>query len=281
VAIIQHPDVKRMLLFMKSHVEGMRVIGYFLSHALNVLALSSGEEAKEASAIAEIMTPICKAGFTDAGVEITSEAMQVHGGYGYCQEYPVEQMMRDSKIFAIYEGTNGIQSIDLTLRKILMNPEQYNYQILKKRIQQVVDKAKGIVDDKYISLVERCVKKLDEVIAMMNDQAQKGQYLHLFMNATPLRRAMFMLCMGWAHLWTLTITIPKMKALVGDKKGEERDKLLKDNFEAAYYSGKVLSSQYYIGMELPKFFGLIEAMLFGEAAVIKASDPIFTGALEQ
>ncbi len=281
VTISQHPDVKRMLLWMKAYVEGMRFILYYLSHALDMAEIAEGEDAKEALAIAEIMIPICKAGLTDKGVEVTSEAMQVFGGYGYCQEYPVEQMMRDSKIFAIYEGTNGIQSMDLTMRKILMNKDQYNYKILKKRIMEVCAKAKGIVEDKYIALVERGVQKLDEVIAMMLDQAVKGQFLHLFMNATPLQQAMFMLCVAWAHLWALTISLPKMKELVGDKKGEDREKFLKENFEAAYYSGKVLSSQMYIGMEFPKYFGKIEALLFGEAAVIKASDPIFTGALEQ
>ena len=116
---------------------------------------------------------------------------------------------------------------------------------------------------------------------MMKDQMAKGQFLHLFMNATPLQQAMFMLCMAWAHLSSLTITQPKMKELVGDKKGEERDKLLKDNAEAAYYSGKVISSQFYLGAEFPKYFGKIEALLFGEGAVIKATDPIFTGMLEQ
>jgi alkylation response protein AidB-like acyl-CoA dehydrogenase len=281
VTISHHPDVKRMLLFMKSHVEAMRLLGYYLTHNLNVNKLASGDEAKEALAIAEVMVPICKAGFTDAGVEITSEAMQTHGGYGYCQEYPVEQMMRDSKIFAIYEGTNGIQAMDLTMRKILMNPEQYNYMVLKKRMKEVMDRAKGVVDDKYIALVQRGVDKLDEVIGVMNDQLKKGQVLHLLMNATPLCRAMFQLCLAWAHLWMLTITLPKMKQLVGDKKGEERENFLKENFEAAYYAGKVLSSQYYIGSEFPKYFGRLEAILFGETAVIKASDPIFTGAVEQ
>jgi alkylation response protein AidB-like acyl-CoA dehydrogenase len=281
VTISQHPDVKRMLLWMKSHVEGMRFITYYLTHALNVAAVTEGEESKEAMGIAEIMIPICKAGNTDRSVEITSEAMQVFGGYGFCQEYPVEQMMRDSKITTIYEGTNGIQSMDLTMRKILMNPEQYNYTILKKRIQEAVNKAKGIVDDKYVALVERGVKKLDEVIEMMKEQMKKGQFLLLFMNATPLQQAMFMLCMAWSHLSSLTITQPKMKGLVGEKKGEERDKLLKDNAEAAFYTGKVVSSQFYLGAEFPKYFGKIEALLFGEGAVIKASDPIFTGMLEQ
>lgn len=281
VTISQHPDVKRMLLDMKSRVEGMRIIAYYLYQSLDVAKNGSGEEQKEAQSIADLMIPILKAGFTDAGVDITSTAMQVHGGYGYCQEYPVEQMMRDSKIFAIYEGTNGIQAMDLTMRKILMNPEQYNYKILKKRMQEVIDRAKGVVDEKYIALFVRGVQKLDEVIAMMNGQIGKGLFMHLFMNATPLREAMFMLCLAWAHLWSLTVTQPKAKALVGETKGDEREALLKDNFEAAYYTGKVLASQYYIGMEFPKYFGKIEAMLFGEAAVIKASDPIFTGALEQ
>ena len=281
VTISQHPDVKRMLLWMKSHVEGMRFITYYLTHALNVAAVTEGEESKEAMGIAEIMIPICKAGNTDKSVEITSEAMQVFGGYGFCQEYPVEQMMRDSKITTIYEGTNGIQSMDLTMRKILMNPEQYNYSVLKKRINEAINKAKGIVDDKYVALVERGLKKLDEVIEMMKDQMKKGQFLLLFMNATPLQQAMFMLCMAWAHLSSLTITQPKMKELVGDKKGEERDKLLRDNADAAFYSGKAISSQFYLGAEFPKFFGKAEALLFGDGAVIKASDPIFTGMLEQ
>ncbi|TFH41644.1 MAG: acyl-CoA dehydrogenase [Chrysiogenales bacterium] len=281
VTISQHPDVKRMLLWMKSHIEGMRFITYYLTHALNIAHVAEGEEAKEAMAIAEIMVPINKAGNTDKSVEITAEAMQVYGGYGYCSEYPIEQMMRDSKITAIYEGTNGIQSMDLTMRKILMNPEQYNYTILKKRIQEAVDKAKGVVDDKYVALVERGVQKLDEVITMLKEQMAKGQFLHLFMHATPLQQAMFMLCMAWGHISSLTISQPKMKELLGDKKGEERDKILSDNSEAAYYTGKVLSSQFYLGMEFPKYFGKIEALLFNETAVIKATDPIFTGALEQ
>ncbi len=281
VTISRHPDVKRMLLFMKSHVEGMRLIAYFLSHALNIAAIAGGDEAKEAQAIADLMLPICKAGITEKGVEIASEAMQVHGGYGYCQEYPVEQMMRDARIFPIYEGTNGIQSNDLLMRKILMNPEQYNYAVLKKRIGEVILNAKGIVDDKYISLVERGVRKLDEVINMMKDQAQKGLFPHLFMNAMPLLQAMFMLCLAWAHLWSLSISLPMMKMLVGDKKGQGLEKLLADNSEAAYYSGKVISSEFYLGMEFPKYFGRIEAMLFGETAVIRASDPIFAGAAQE
>ncbi len=281
VTIVNHPDVKRMLLWMKGYIEGERLLTYYLTHNLNLAHVAEGDEAKEAQAMAEILVPICKAGNTDKSVEITSEAMQVYGGYGYCGDYPMEQMMRDSKITCIYEGTNGIQSMDLTMRKILMNPEQYNFTVLKKKILETCNKAKGIVEDKYIALVERGVKELDEVIEMMKQQMATGKFLHLFMNATPLQQAMFMLAIAWTQLWSLTVAQPQMKKLVGDVKGEERDKLLSDNFEAAYYSGKVLSAQFYLGAEFPKYFGKIEALKFGESAVIKASEQIFTGALAE
>jgi len=280
VNIIQHPDVKRMLLWMKSYVEAQRMMIYYLYKNYELQQLTSGEEAKEAQGLVEIITPIAKAGCTDMAVEITSMATQCYGGYGYCGDYPVEQMMRNSKITAIYEGTNGIQSMDLTMRKILMNKDQYNYNVLKSRIQQTVDKAKGVVDDKYIDVVKRGVQKLDEVIEMLKGQMAGGKFLHLFANATSLQQAMYMLVIAWMHLWSLTISQPKMKALVGDKKGADRDQLLKDNFEAAFYTGKVLASQFYLGQEFYKYFGRIEALLSDESAVIKASDEIFTGALE-
>jgi hypothetical protein len=91
---------------------------------------------------------------------------------------------------------------------------------------------------------------------------------------------MFQIVVAWLHLWSLTITIPKMKALLGDAKGEERQKIIADNNEAAYYSGRVLSSQFYIGSEFPKFFGKIESISINEPAAAKATKEIFTGALE-
>ncbi|MCU0847904.1 MAG: acyl-CoA dehydrogenase [Spirochaetes bacterium] len=281
VTIINHPDIKRMLLWMKAHVEGMRVLSYYLAHNLNLAEVGDGEIKKEAQGIVEILIPISKAGNTDTSVLVTSEAVQVYGGYGFCADYPVEQMMRDSKITAIYEGTNGIQSMDLAMRKILMNPEQYNYSILKKRFKEVADRAKGIVEEKYITMFEKGLQKLDEVIEMMKAQMAGGKFMHLFMEATPLQQAMHRLALAWAHLWSLTVAIPKMKELVGDLKGEEREKLLEDNYEAAYYTGRVLSAQFYLGYEFPKFFGQIESLLFQETAVIKSSSPVFTGALKE
>jgi alkylation response protein AidB-like acyl-CoA dehydrogenase len=281
VPIINHPDIARTLLWMKSYVEGMRMMTYYLSLNLNLEEVLEGEGKEEARALGELLIPICKAGNTDMSWFITAEAIQVYGGYGFCSDYPVEQLARDSKIMSLYEGTNGIQSMDLTMRKILMNPEQYNYSVFRKRVAETVAKSRGIVDDRYIDPVERGMERLDEVIEMMKTQMGEGKYLHLFMNATPLQQAMFMLSLAWMHLWSMMITLPKMKELVGDVKGEEREKLLEDNLEAAFYSGKVLSSQFFIGVEFPKYFGRIDSILNGDTAVIKASSAIFTGALEE
>jgi hypothetical protein len=280
--IIEHIDVKRMLLYMKSSIEAMRMLALFLAIHEDIMYSSPDpEEVKEATAIVEILTPIVKAGISDAAWLVTAEAMQVYGGYGYCSEYPVEQYARDCKVLSIYEGTNGIQSLDLQMRKILMNPQQYNYAILKKRMTETINKAKGIVDDKYITPVERGLQKLDEIITMMSTQLMEGKIAALFANSTPLQQAMFPLISAWLHLWSMTITIPKMKALVGDLKGADRKKLLADNAEAAYYSGRVLSSQFYIASEFPKFFGKVECIMNNDISAIVASADVFTGALKE
>jgi len=256
VPIIEHPDVKRMLLYMKSTIEGMRMLCLFLAHHEDIMHYSSSpEETKVATGIVEILTPIVKAGISDAAWLVTAEAMQVYGGYGYCQEYPVEQYARDVKVFSIYEGTNAIQSLDLQMRKILMNKEMFNYQMLKKYFADTVARAKGIVDERYVTPVERGIAKLDEIINMMVKQLQEGKFLALVSNATPMQQAMFPLVVAWLHLWSLTITIPKSRELLGDAKGADRKKILETNPEAAYYNGRVLSAQFFIGAEFPKFFG--------------------------
>jgi len=279
VAIIEHPDVKRMLLYMKSTIEGMRMLCLFLAYHEDIMhSSSSPDELKDSTAIVEILTPVVKAGISDAAWLVTAEAMQVYGGYGYCQEYPVEQYARDVKVFSIYEGTNAIQSLDLQMRKILMNPEMYNYKILKKYIADTVVKAKGIVDDRYIAPIARGMEKLEEVIGMMAKQMQEGKFMALVLNATPLQQSMFPLIVAWLHLWSLTLTIPKAKALLGDAKGADRKKILEGNADAAYYSGRVLSSQFFIGAEFPKYFGRIECIMANEGAAIKAESDNFTGA---
>jgi hypothetical protein len=269
-----------MLLYMKSMVEGMRMLIYYLSYYQDIMEVSKDPaEKEEATAFVELLTPIAKAGNSDAGWLVTAEAIQVYGGYGYCQEYPVEQFARDIKVFSVYEGTNAIQSLDLTIRKILMNKDYRNFTVFKNRVAATLAKAKGVVDEKYIALVERGIKKTDEVVEMMKAQLASKNMGAILANATVFQQSMHMMVLAWLHLESLTITVPKMKALVGGVKGAERRKLLAENTEAAYYSGRVLSAQFYISSEFPKFFGKAECMINNDVAPVAATSEVFSGAL--
>ena len=281
VPIIEHPDVKRMLLLMKTQTEAMRMISYFTSYNIDVQHNAEGAEAKEAEALVNFLIPICKAGNTDLGWSVTGEAIQVYGGYGYCCDYPVEQLARDAKILSLYEGTNGIQSIDLITRKLLMNREQQYFVVFKNRIKKTIEEAQGVVDYKYISPLVRGIDKMDELIDMLMKGMASGRLMQIFISATPLREAMTMLAHAWMHLWSLTICTKKMKSLVGDLRGEEREKFIHENSEAAFYSGKVLSAQYYVGAYFQNYFGKVDSILAQETAIIKSSEAVFTGAPEE
>jgi hypothetical protein len=119
--IVAHPDVRRMLLTMKSEVEAMRCLLYTNAASMDRARHSDDADQRQASQeLVELLTPICKAWCTDMGVAVTSLAIQVHGGMGYVEETGVAQHYRDSRIAPIYEGTNGIQAIDLVMRKLPM-----------------------------------------------------------------------------------------------------------------------------------------------------------------
>jgi alkylation response protein AidB-like acyl-CoA dehydrogenase len=118
--IIEHADIKKSLLNMKSIIEGERALCFWLSQQTEVSLYHPDEKIKqEATNFVSLMTPVVKTMFTDMGMEITSEAMQVHGGYGYTKDQGIEQLYRDNRITPIYEGTNSVQAADLVFRKLV------------------------------------------------------------------------------------------------------------------------------------------------------------------
>jgi acyl-CoA dehydrogenase len=116
-AIIEHPDVKRMLLTMRALTRAARCICYATAGAIDA-SHGPGDKAKAADARAALLTPVAKAFSTDIGIEVASLGLQVHGGMGYIEETGAAQHLRDSRIAAIYEGTNGVQALDLAMRKV-------------------------------------------------------------------------------------------------------------------------------------------------------------------
>ncbi|MEK1943297.1 MAG: acyl-CoA dehydrogenase C-terminal domain-containing protein [Pseudomonas sp.] len=117
--IIVHPDVRRMLLTMKAFNEGNRALAYFCAQLLDELHAESAEQRQQAEDLLAFLTPICKAFMTETGLEVTNHGMQVFGGHGFIREWGMEQLVRDCRIALLYEGTNGIQALDLLGRKVL------------------------------------------------------------------------------------------------------------------------------------------------------------------
>ena len=282
VPIIKHPDVKRMLIWMKAQVEAMRMLTLLAAYSADMAHVLTGGDAKEAGALLDFLIPLCKAGNSDLAWLVTSEAMQVYGGYGYCSEYPVEQLARDCKILAIYEGTNGIQSMDMTMRKLLMNPGMFNFTVFKKRIVEACEKAKGIVDERYITALKNAIDKMDATVQTLAGWRDSKKILDILAIAQPLQQAMRMVAHAWMHLWSMTVAIPKLKAIAGDIAGEKVIATVKDNAEAAFYYGKIMSDKFYLGTELKHLTGYLDYITAGEAAAVnECFDEIFTGALPQ
>jgi len=117
--IIDHADIRRSLLNMKSIIEGERALSFWLAQQTEVSLHHKDNKIKEdALDLVSLMTPVVKSLFTDMGMEITSDAMQIFGGYGYTKDQGIEQLYRDNRITPIYEGTNSVQSVDLVFRKL-------------------------------------------------------------------------------------------------------------------------------------------------------------------
>ena len=138
--IIDHADIRRSLLNMKSMIEGERALSFWLAQQTEVSLHHNNNKIKqEASDLVSLMTPVVKSLFTDMGMEITSDAMQIFGGYGYTKDQGIEQLYRDNRITPIYEGTNSVQAIDLVFRKLINKNGNIigNYiQLIKKDIEE-------------------------------------------------------------------------------------------------------------------------------------------------
>ena len=163
--IIDHADIRRSLLNMKSIIEGERALSFWLAQQTEVSLHHKDNKIKEeASDFVSLMTPVVKSLFTDMGMEITSDAIQIFGGYGYTKDQGIEQLYRDNRITPIYEGTNSVQSIDLVFRKL-------------------VNKDRNVID-RYIKSIEEEIKK-NKNHSQIKPLAEKlSHYLKIMINFT-------------------------------------------------------------------------------------------------
>tara|TARA_B100000287_G_scaffold35893_1_gene33042 strand:- start:812 stop:2542 length:1731 start_codon:yes stop_codon:yes gene_type:complete len=159
--IIDHADIRKSLLNMKSIIEGERALCFWLSQQTEVSLNHEDEKVRqEASDFVSLMTPVVKTMFTDLGMEITSEAMQVYGGYGYTKDQGIEQLYRDNRITPIYEGTNSVQAVDLVFRKLVNK----NGDIINKYLNMIKSEC-NIKDEK----IKPFIKDLNVHIEILNN----------------------------------------------------------------------------------------------------------------
>ena len=181
--IIKHADIRRSLMNMKSIIEGQRSLAFWLSQQVDVSLNHSNENVrKEADDMVSLMTPVVKSFFSDMGMEITNEAIQIFGGYGYTRDQGIEQLYRDNRITPIYEGTNSVQAIDLVFRKVLTNRtlekfisllqneiKNYNDNVELKRLSNILKEKIKLLLDFSKWLDDKLKNQKDDVSAACND----------------------------------------------------------------------------------------------------------------
>ena len=191
--IIKHADIRRSLLNMKSIIQGQRSLAFWLSQQIDVSLNHKNEKIrKSAEDLVSLMTPVVKSFFTDMGTEITNEAIQVFGGYGYTKDQGIEQLYRDNRITPIYEGTNSVQAIDLVFRKVLNNKILLNFtSIIKEEIKmnqetnelkefaKILSNNLKLLEDFSILLEKMNQTNKDDVSAACNDFLKVLGYISL------------------------------------------------------------------------------------------------------
>ena len=246
--IIDHADVRRMLMTIKSYVDAMRYMMYDNQLMLDVEYFAEGELKEFGEERCGILTPITKAWISDLGVELSSMAIQIYGGMGYVEETGVAQYLRDSRIAPIYEGTNGIQALDLMFRKLPLDNGQAMQRLLGD-VQKIIDEMKN--DDEVISSMagnlQKEVDTLSEVTLWLGGRMLEGELIDASAAATPYLK-MFGQVLGGYYMGKA--------AILANKKFKETN----DEF----YSDKLTLSKFYIEQLLPLSSGYASSVTAGK-----------------
>ncbi|MBM4371453.1 MAG: acyl-CoA dehydrogenase [Deltaproteobacteria bacterium] len=270
-AIVNHPDVKRMLMDIKAAICGMRSLFLWVAYQQDVARSTASEDEKfKATGVVELLTPVVKAFGSDLGVELSSEAMQVMGGYGYCTEYEVEQMMRDARIAPIYEGTNGIQAMDLVGRKLGMKGGQYfmNYVFLANKFLQANKTQPGLED--AMKAFEDAKNRLAKLV-MKFGNIVKADIEGGLQWAKPFLNMFGYTAIAFELLKQAVVAKEKLEALFAAKGAvtdEAKAEVLKTTADGKFYNGKLQLARYWAATKLPLVPALEAAILSGNRDAI-------------
>jgi len=270
IPIINHPDVRRNLVMAKALSEGLRALllqtAMYAEQAKNDPEESARQRAGE---LQNFLTPVCKAYASDQGFRVTELAVQIHGGYGYISEYEVEQYMRDVKIASLYEGTNGIQAMDLLGRKMRLNDGA----LFMTWMQELTAAVEGC-DPEVGELGEAVLAARDCVgkTAMYFQGISSRDVELAFLGATP-----FLEMVGHTEVGRLLMTqasiaterLKVLKAEAGIVRGPMERRFMETNPEARFYDAKVKTATFYCHQVLPRVGALSGAILSADRSALE------------
>ena len=271
--IIEHPDVRQMLMWQKAIAEGTRALLYRTAMFYDLAESSAdAEEKAKYLGLVEILTPICKAFSTDQGFQAITLSIQTLGGYGYLKDYGVEQLARDTKIASIYEGTNGIQALDLVGRKLPAKAGA-DFQSFIGLVSEVVDGPGHPKLERELTLLGQARDALVDVTMYFASKGAETPMIPV-LNATPYLDLFGQVTVGWLLLEQALLAVPRLEA-IAKKAGVSLDdaaalaKLCQGDEEARFFAGKLHVARFFAHRSL--------SQCPAKAGVLKSGD---TSALE-
>ncbi len=260
IPIIQHADVKRMLLFQKAVVEGS--LGVIMQSALwaDLARVSEDAEERERSwLLLDLLTPVAKSYPSEMGILSVSAGLQCLGGYGYCDEFPLEQFYRDARIHPIHEGTTGIQGLDLLGRKVVMG-EGKAFRLFLEAVEETIEEAKVVpaLEARAVELQE-ALGKLEGVTVHLVGLAGSGNPEAFLADATLYLELFGTVAVAWQWLRQGIAALRGLSSWPSEAEGR-------------FYQGKLYTLRYFFGYELPKTEGLVRRLSDPDRVTLELRD---------
>jgi alkylation response protein AidB-like acyl-CoA dehydrogenase len=262
IPIIGHADVRRMLLFQRAVVEGSMSLLFQCARYLDLVTVLQGEEKTKAELLLEILTPVAKTYPSEMGILSVSAGLQCLGGYGYCDEFPLEQYYRDVRIHPIHEGTTGIQGMDLLGRKVVMKNGKA-FMLFMEEVEKTIQEAWKVRDlGDQADALKDALEKLRDVTAHLTGMALEGK-IELFLADATLYLEMFGII---AIAWQWLLQAIKVQEALANQQPEP---------EFNFYKGKLYAFRYFFGYELPKIEGLLLRLKRSDGLTVKIKEAFF------
>ena len=262
VPIIEHADIKRMLLFQRAVVEGSLSLIMLCSKYSDLERVLEGDEKENVSLLLDLLTPVAKSYPSEMGIQSVSAGLQCLGGYGYCDEFPLELYLRDSRIHPIHEGTTGIHGMDLLGRKVVMKKGKA-FQLYLEEVQKAVAEAESFEELKGMAQdLKSALENLQAVTLHLTSFAAKGEVEVFLADATLYLEYFGIISIAWQ--WLLQ-AVAAQKAINKGTSGDETD----------FYKGKLFTCRYFFSYELPKIQGLAQRLQTADGLTIEMNAAYF------